>query len=281
MVAGNYVNLNYNDLANSLTVSVTGLQPSGNYSVAGHTHEISDVNGLQIALDGKQPSGIYASGIHSHGNISNSGTIGSTSGLLVTTGSSGILTTSSGINSSYITNFNSSVSGLLPSVSGSGYVATSFNNNVYTISVTGVQPSGNYSEVGHSHVTNDITNFASGVSGIIDNALNTSLIAGTGINLIFDDNLDTLTISVTGLQPSGNYSIVGHSHVTNDISNFNTSVSGLLPVKNIVSGSGISISSISGVFTVGVTGTFGLTGEEVDDRVSNLLVAGTGITLNY
>lgn len=41
-------------------------QPSGNYSVEGHTHIISEVTGLQTALDGKQPSGVYASGVHSH-----------------------------------------------------------------------------------------------------------------------------------------------------------------------------------------------------------------------
>ena len=57
-----------------------------------------------------------------------------------------------------ITNFNSSVSGLLPSVSGSGYALSSFTNNVYTISVTGLQPSGNYSVVGHTHLISDISN---------------------------------------------------------------------------------------------------------------------------
>ncbi|NDC96454.1 hypothetical protein EB077_14205, partial [bacterium] len=217
-----YINLNYNDNSNSLTVSVTGLQPSGNYSVVGHTHV-----------------------------------------------------------SSNITDFNPSVSGLLPSVSGSGYASTSFSNNVYTISVTGLQPSGNYANAIHSHVVNDITNFASGVSGVVDNFLNTLLVAGTGIILTFDDNTDSLTVSVTGLQPSGNYSVVGHNHNTSNITDFNSSVSGLLPIKNIIAGSGIGIVSSSGNFTVSVTGSFGLTGEEVDDKVNSLLVAGTGIFLNY
>ena len=72
-----------------------------------------------------------------------------------------------------------------------------------------------------------------------------------------------------------------HSHVVSDITNFNSSVSGLLPVKNITAGSGIGITSVNENFTINVTGSFGLTSEEVDDRVSNLLVAGTGISLNY
>ena len=53
-----------------------------------------------------------AAAVHSHGNITSSGTIGSTSGLLITTTSNGQLTTSSSISSSLISNFNSSVSGL-------------------------------------------------------------------------------------------------------------------------------------------------------------------------
>lgn len=37
---------------------------------------------------------------------------------------------------------------------------------------------------------------------------------------------------------------------TTDLDDFNTAVSGLLPVKDIVSGTGISVSSVSGVFTI-------------------------------
>lgn len=46
-----------------------------------------------------------------------------------------------------------------------------------------------------------------------------------------------------------------HTHSSSNISNFNSTVSGLLPVKNIVSGTGISISSTTGVFTVSSTGS--------------------------
>lgn len=70
--------------------------------------------------------------------------------------------------SSDITNFDSSVSGLLPSISGAQYVVSLFNNNTYTISVTGLQPSGNYSLVGHTHSLSDI----SGISGSISSGVN-------------------------------------------------------------------------------------------------------------
>jgi hypothetical protein len=49
-------------------------------------------------------------------------------------------------------------------------------------------------------------------------------------------------------------SLSGHAHTSSDITDFNSSVSGLLPVTNIVSGSGISISSSGGSFTINSTG---------------------------
>jgi hypothetical protein len=76
-------------------------------------------------------------------------------------------------------------------------------------------------------------------------------------------------------------SVEGHTHTSSNITNFNSSVSGLLPVKNIVGGSGINVSSLSGTYTVAVTGIAGLISEEVDDRVSQLLVEGTGVNLTY
>jgi len=61
--------------------------------VSGHTHTIANVTGLQTALDGKQASGSYAAATHTHGNITNTGAIGSTANLPVVTGSAGQLTT--------------------------------------------------------------------------------------------------------------------------------------------------------------------------------------------
>jgi hypothetical protein len=45
-------------------------------------------------------------------------------------------------------------------------------------------------------------------------------------------------------------SISGHTHTSSNITDFNSSVSGLLPVKNIIAGSGMSVSSTSGNFTI-------------------------------
>jgi hypothetical protein len=87
------------------------------------------------------------------------------------------------------------VSGLLPSVSGSGYVNSSFNNNVYTISVTGLQPSGNYSLVGHNHTSNDITDFNSSVSGLLPV---TNIVGGTNVSVSASGTVYTISASGTG-----------------------------------------------------------------------------------
>lgn len=375
-----YVSVDYNDNLNSLTIGVTGLQPSGNYSIVGHSHIIGDVSGLQVALDNKQPSGIYASGVHSHisnditdfnnsvdsrivlANLQPSGNyslighnhnINDISGLQIALDSkqpSGVY--ASGVHThtiNDITNFNSGVSGLLPHISGSQYISTNFNNNIYTISATGLQPSGNYSIIGHAHTSSEITDFNNSVNGLVSgvyaplispnfsgiptvptatSGTNTNQIASTSFvrneisNLVNSapSTLDTLNELATALgndsnfattvasglankaplvhshiiadvsglqtvldnkQPSGVYASGIHIHNSNDITDFSSSVSGLLPVKNISAGSGIGISSVSGDFTVSVTGSFGLTSEEVDDRVNSLLFAGTGISLDY
>lgn len=51
--------------------SVTGAlgylpQITGDYSIVGHSHTISEIPNLQLVLDSKQPTGIYASGNHKH-----------------------------------------------------------------------------------------------------------------------------------------------------------------------------------------------------------------------
>jgi hypothetical protein len=47
-----------------------------------------------------------------------------------------------------------------------------------------------------------------------------------------------------------NVSVSGHTHTSSNISDFDSSVSGLLPVTNITAGNNINISSSSGNFTI-------------------------------
>ena len=57
-------------------------------------------------------------------------------------------------------------------------------------------------------------------------------------------------VSLSGI---GSTSVSGHTHSSSNITDFNSSVSGLLPVTNITAGSGISVSSSSGNYTVNST----------------------------
>jgi hypothetical protein len=111
-----------------LQASLDGKQAAGSYAESAHTHAISDTTGLQTALDGKAssshthaateitsgtlaiariPTGTTSSTVcigndsrlsdartptaHTHGNISNAGAIGTTSGVPIITGTSGVL----------------------------------------------------------------------------------------------------------------------------------------------------------------------------------------------
>lgn len=193
---------------------------------------------------------------------------------------------------------NPNVSGLLSATSGNFTNSLTFNNILVSVS-------------GHNHVTNDITNFNSSVSGLlpvknissgsgigivsnsgdytisvtgtfgltgeeVDDRVNSLLVAGSYVNLNYDDNLNNLTVSVTGVQPSGNYSVVGHNHISSDITDFNSSVSGLLPVKNIVPGTSVNISSVSGEYTISVTGVAASSASSLITTCHNL----TGSTIN-
>ncbi|NDD85375.1 hypothetical protein EBZ38_14025 [bacterium] len=166
---------------------------------------------------------------------------------------------------------------LAPSISGGSYINVNTGINNYVISATGLQPSGNYSVVDHTHVSSNITDFNPSVSGLLPS------VSGSGYAATsFSHNV--YTISVTGLQPSGNYSVVGHTHVSSNITDFNTSVSGLLSVKNISAGSGILVSSNSGIYTISSSGIDSITIANpsnnrilTSDGTSNGIVAESGL----
>jgi hypothetical protein len=271
LVAGSYINVNYDAVADTLTINATGLQPSGNYSVVGHSHTSSNITDFNSSVSGLLPvKNVVGSGYigvsSSNGNYTVFATGLQPSGNYSTVGHSHV--------SSDITNFNSSVSGLLPvtNITGGTNINVVPSGTSFTVSATGLQPSGNYANVIHSHAIGDVT------------GLQTALDSKASTNHTHDDRYYTES-EVDNLlsfkQPSGNYSLAGHSHASSDITNFNSAVSGLLPVTNIIGGTNISVISSGTAYTVSVSGQLGLTGEEVEDRVAGLLVAGTGIDLTY
>jgi len=368
-----YLNTLFNN--NTYSISVSGLQPSGNYSLDGHDHIIADVSGLQTVLDNKQPSGIYASGIHSHVSNDITDFAISVSGLLpvkdIVAGSgisvssiSGIYTINSTINSvqeaisatSIITTVFNKTGSTIPKMSvvyingGQGDQPTvslaiangeSASSKTYGVTqeaisdmslgkvvvlgaLTGLDTDQFNPTSPHGNINGTTLWLSPTVSGGLTTtkpyAPNHMVAVGTVVRTHQNEGVievriqngfeleELHNVATTGAtngqflqyntssglwipSSSGNFtnlnvngtsvSVSGHTHTTTDISNFNSGVSGLLPVTNIVGGTNISVVPSGSSFTVSVSGSLGLTTEEVDDRVSSLLVAGTGISLNY
>lgn len=82
-------------------------------------------------------------------------------------------------------------------------------------------------------LTNNILKIGNGITpwdgllSIVSQEITTSIIAGSGINLNYNSVNDILTISTTGVSYSS------HTHTSSQITDFNSSVSGLLP-SNLV-----------------------------------------------
>jgi hypothetical protein len=154
-----------------------------------------------------------------------------------------------------------SLSGISSSAGGSNYDPANVNITGGSINATNIGLStagtGNFSSLkvnntevslsGHIHSTGDITGLYSAITG----SISTSLSGVSGIQLSYNSSTDTLFIGTTGLQPSGNYAASVHTHTSSNITDFNSSVSGLVNgIYAPLSGASFSgaISSTSGNF---------------------------------
>jgi hypothetical protein len=143
-------------------------------------------------------------------------------------------------------------------------------------------------------IQNAIVPFPADYINAIDTEISSFLKAGSGINLI--SNISGVNINVSGLnssyisnfnssvdsritnanlQPSGNYAASSHNHASSGITDFNSSVSGLLPITSLVPSTGIGITQSGTVFTIAITGTLGSTQSQTDiDARVNFLTSG-------
>jgi hypothetical protein len=159
-----------------------------------------------------------------------------------------------GISSSQVTNFNSSVSGLLP-------VKSILAGNNITVT-----PTGDNGFVISSPVNEDT----------VKDIIGSTIVGVSGIRASYDSVNKIETISVTGLTSSY-------------IGDFNTAVSGLLEVKSLIQGTGIGISNVGGNQTISVTGiptsliTNFASGVNalIDNAVSASIVGGSGVDIVY
>jgi hypothetical protein len=177
----------------------------------------------------------------------------------------GSLWRNSGITSSDIGNFNSSVSGLLTPYAqlndatfNTLNVDTLFTCNTTNFSIDG---DGNTS-IGNNSQLVDVSmpnlsvvyelSFASGT-------------ASSGLNVF-----NYLRLNNTGV------SLSGHTHLVSDISNFGSGVSGLLPVKEILPGNNVTITSNSGIYTINASGGGGGSSVSISDPGSGRVLVSDG-----
>jgi hypothetical protein len=266
---------------------------------------------------------------------------------------SGVATVSvSGLTSSYLSDFSSAVSGLLPVksiIAGNNITVTPSGDNGFVISspvnentvkdivgstITGVSGIAfNYNSTAKTATislsdptiqSTDVTDFNSAVSGLVSGIyapLNSPTFIGTvsGISksMVGLGNVDntsdsdkpvssaaqsalnlkaslagaTFTGSVVVPSGSGNFnslnlnnipvSVSGHSHVSSDITNFNSSVSGLMGVKSLVGTSGIGIVNSAGAHTISITGIPSSLITDLGNIATTEVIGRTGIALSY
>lgn len=231
-----------------------------------------------------------------------------TSGINISyTSNSGIATVSvTGLTSSYLSDFASAVSGLLPVKSvlaGNNITITPTGDNGFVISspvndntvkdiigssVTGVSGVSvvydNSSKIttislsDPSIQSTDVTDFNSAVSGLVEGKYarldgatftgSVSIPSGTG-------NFNSLSVNNTSV------SLSGHSHVATDITNFNSAVSGLLGVKSLTGTSGIGITNNGGNQTIAITGIPSSLIIDLGNIATTEVVGRTGVMLTY
>jgi len=134
---------------------------------------------------------------------------------------SGVLTANSGLFSSGLNISNQIVDTIASFDSGKNVVSlntTTYPNLTELSRVKGVTSSiqtqlNSKANTSHTHTASNITDFNSAVSGLIPV---TGIVGSQYINVTNTNR--NFTISANGLQPAGNYSVVGHSHILNDIS---------------------------------------------------------------
>jgi hypothetical protein len=175
--------------------------------------------------------------------------------------------------SSDIVNFNASVSGLV-----SGVYAPLNSPALTGIPTVPTASSGtnNNQAASTAFVRTEISNLVSSAPSTLDTLNELATALGNDANfsttvtntLAGKANLNGATFTGAISGPSGNFtqsllvngtavSASGHTHVSSNITDFNSSVSGILPVKNIVAGSNITVSSNSGIYTINSTASGG------------------------
>jgi hypothetical protein len=231
VVAGTGIVKSYNDSSNTLTLSSPLSAGSGivlGYSGGTYTIGVSNLNSTLVTDFSEAVDDRVATLLSAGSNIQLSYNDASNSLSIAVTGISGLL-------------------GVKSLIQGTGIGISNSSGN-HTINITGIP-------------TSLITNFASGVNALIDNAVSASIVGGSGVDIVYSSGTNTLTISsaltagsgISLSQNSGNYTISLNASGVDNSKLANSSVTiGLTPVSL-----GGSITSISGLSSVSSTSFVG------------------------
>jgi hypothetical protein len=149
----------------------------------------------------------------------------------------------------YGTTAAATLNGIVPG--SSGFPAISSSNDLTTgfyfpssgnISVAGNLGIGTSSPSSKLHVVGNITATSGNFSQNLQ--INGTAVSVSGHNHIIND-VSGLQTALDSKQVSGSYAASSHTHSSSNITDFNSSVSGLLPITNIIAGNGIDV-AISG-----------------------------------
>jgi hypothetical protein len=136
------------------------------------------------------------------------------------------------------------------------------NGSSITIGVTGLTSS--YISDFNSAVSGLVTSISVSAEEIMD-IVGSGLVGTSGIKVDYQDSSNQIVVGVTGISSS-------------EVTNFNSSVSGLLPVKNIIAGTGIGVSSSSQEYTVSVTGVLASLVTDFNEAVEDAIGSNAGST---
>jgi hypothetical protein len=294
------INISYASTSGTMTVSVTGLSSSylSDFSsaVSGLLPVKSVIAGNNITITPTGDKGFIISSPVNSDTVKDliGSTIVGVSGIRASYDSTGKVETISvtGLNSSYIGDFNTSVSGLVngiyaplssPALTGTPTAPTAAaDTNTTQIASTAfvigqasssnplmdgtvaVGTSKKYARADHVHPTD--TTRAALAGATFTGAV--SIPSGTG-------NFNTLTVNSTAV------SLNGHTHTSSNITDFNSSVSGLMGVKSLVGTSGIGIVNSAGAHTIAITGIPSSLITDLGNIATTEVIGRTGIALSY
>lgn len=244
-------------IGSGITIGNSGLiSVSTNYAAPTHNHTSSQITNFNTSVSGLV-SGIYYLNSNPSGYTNNVGTVTSVSALILGTTGTDVSSSVSNSSTSPVITLN------LPSASSSnrGLLTSSdwstFNNK---------QPSGNYSIVGHTHTSSNITDFNTAVASaspeeIVEYLATTNFPAVGNSTLLYIATDASRAYRWTGSEyievgSSASY-VANHSHSANDITNFNSSVSGLLPITSILAGNNVSVAASGTSYIISSSGTGG------------------------